>query len=43
MKTLVMYGEVFEVEKLVPVTSKYNHPVTSFVLKVMLHIYDLKQ
>ena len=28
MKTLVMYGDAFEAEKLVPITSKYNHLVT---------------
>ena len=43
MKTLVMYGEAFEAEKLVPITSKYNHLVTSFGLKVMSPIYDLMQ
>ena len=30
MKTLVMYGDAFGAEKLVPITSKYNHLVTSF-------------
>ena len=43
MKTLVMYGDAFEAEKLVPVTSKYNHLVTSFGLKVMSPVYDLMQ
>ena len=43
MKTLVMYGEAFEAEKLVPITSKYNHLVTSFGLKVMSPVYDLMQ
>ena len=43
MKTLVMYGEAFGAEKLVPVTSKYNHLVTSFGLKVMSPVYDLMQ
>ena len=43
MKTLVMYGEAFDAEKLVPVTSKYNHLVTSFGLKVMSPVYDLMQ
>ena len=43
MKTLVMYGEAFEAEKLVPITSEYNHLVTSFGLKVMSPVYDLKQ
>ena len=41
MKTLVMYGETFGAERLVPVTSKYNHLVTSFGLKVMSPVYDL--
>ena len=43
MKTMVMYGEAFEAEKLVPVSSKYNHLVTSFGLKVMSPVYDLMQ
>ena len=43
MKTLVMYGEAFEAEKLVPITSTYNHLVTSFGLKVMSPVYDLMQ
>ena len=43
MKTLVMYGDAFEAEKLVPITSRYNHLVTSFGLKVMSPVYDLMQ
>ncbi len=43
MKTLVMYGEAFNAEKLVPITSKYSHLVTSFGLKVMSPVYDLMQ
>ncbi len=43
MKTLVMYGDAFNAEKLVPITSKYNHLVTSFGLKVMSPVYDLMQ
>ena len=43
MKTLVMYGEAFGADGLVPVTSKYNHLVTSFGLKVMSPVYDLMQ
>ena len=43
MKTLVMYGDAFEAEKLVPITSKYKHLVTSFGLKVMSPVYDLMQ
>ncbi len=41
MQTLVRYGEIFGAEKMVPVTSKYNHLVTSFGLKVMSPVYDL--
>ena len=43
MKTMVMYGDAFEAEKLVPITSEYNHLVTSFGLKVMAPVYDLMQ
>ena len=38
-----MYGDAFEAEKMVPVTSKYNHLVTSFGLGVMSPVYDLMQ
>jgi len=41
MKTIVRYGEVFGAEKLVPVTSRYNHLVTSFGLKALGPVYDL--
>ena len=41
MKTLVKYGEVFGADKLVPVTSQYNHLVTSFGLKALGPVYDL--
>lgn len=43
MKTMVKYGEAFGAEKLVPVTSKYNHLVTSFGLKMMKPVFDLMQ
>ena len=43
MKTLVMFGDAFGAEKMVPVTSKHNHLVTSFGLKVMSPVYDLMQ
>ena len=43
METLVKYGDAFEAEKLVPISSKYNHLVTSFGLKVMSPVYDLMQ
>ncbi len=41
MKTLVMYGEIFGADKLVPVTSQYNHLVTSFGLKALGPVYEL--
>ncbi|MBQ6492768.1 MAG: DUF521 domain-containing protein [Erysipelotrichaceae bacterium] len=41
MKTLVMYGEAFDAKKMVEVTSKYNHLVTSFGLGVMDPVYKL--
>ena len=41
METVVRYGELFGAEKLVPVTSKYNHLVTSFGLKLLKPVYDL--
>jgi len=43
MKTLVMYGETFGADKMVPVTSDYNHLVTSFGLKMMGPVFDLMQ
>ena len=43
MKTLVMYGDTFGADKMVPVTSKYNHLVTSFGLKMMTPVFDLMQ
>ena len=41
METVVRYGELFGAEKLIPVTSKYNHLVTSFGLKALGPVYDL--
>ncbi len=41
MKTLVMYGEAFNAEKMVPVTSKYGHTVISFGTGVMKPVYEL--
>ena len=43
MKTLVMYGETFGADKMVPVTSEYNHLVTSFGLKMMKPVFELMQ
>ncbi|WP_019239960.1 MULTISPECIES: aconitase X [Enorma] len=41
METLVRYGEIFGATKMVPVTSRYNHLVTSFGLKALTPVYDL--
>ena len=41
MKTLVMYGDAFDAERMVPVTSRYGHTVISFGLGVMDPVYDL--
>ena len=43
MKTLVMYGDAFGADKMVPVTSDYNHLVTSFGLKMMKPVFELMQ
>ena len=43
MKTLVMYGETFGADKMVRVTSEYNHLVTSFGLKMMKPVFELMQ
>jgi predicted aconitase len=40
-KTLIMYGECFGAEKMVPVTGEKGHLVTSFGLSMMNPIYDL--
>ena len=41
VKTLVMYGDAFGAERMVPVTSTYGHTVISFGLEVMKPVYDL--
>ena len=41
LKTLIMYGETFGAEKLVPVTGAKGHLVTSFGLGVMKPVYKL--
>ena len=38
-----MYGETFGADKMVPVTSNFNHLVTSFGLKMMKPVFDLMQ
>ncbi len=41
MQTLVMYGNTFGATKMVPVTSKYGHIVTSFGVIVVKGVFDL--
>ncbi len=41
METVIRYGELFGARRLVPVTSEYNHLVTSFGLKMIQPVYDL--
>ena len=41
VKTLVMYGDTFGAQRMVPVTSRYGHTVISFGLAVMKPVYDL--
>ena len=41
METLVRYGELFGADEMVPVTSEYNHLVTSFGLKALAPVYAL--
>lgn len=41
MESVVRYGELFGADKLIPITSKYNHLVTSFGLKALGPVYDL--
>ena len=41
VKTLVMYGDAFGGERMVPVTSKYGHTVISFGLKAIKPVYEL--
>lgn len=41
MKTLILYGETFGATRMVPVTGKYGHLVTSFGLSVMKPVYAL--
>ena len=41
VKTLVMYGECFGAERMVPVTGANGHLVTSFGLSMLGPVYDL--
>ena len=41
MESLVRYGELFGATEMVPISSKYNHLVTSFGLKALGPVYEL--
>jgi len=41
MQTLVRYGELFGAKRMVPVTGKYGHLVTSFGLGVISPVYEI--
>jgi len=41
MKTLVMFGDTFGAERLVPVTGQYGHTVISYGLKVLGPVLDV--
>ncbi|MDO5444942.1 MAG: aconitase X [Eubacteriales bacterium] len=41
MKTLVMFGDTFGAERLVPVSSQYGHTVISYGLKVLGPVLDV--
>ena len=43
METVIRYGELFGADKLVPITSKHNHLVTSFGLKALGPVYELME
>lgn len=43
METIIRYGELFGADALVPITSEYNHLVTSFGLKALGPVYDLME
>ena len=43
VKTLVMYGDAFDAERMVPITGDYGHTVISFGLKALGPVYDLYQ
>lgn len=41
METMVRYGELFGSTRMIPITGKYNHLVTSFGLKALGPVYEL--
>ena len=43
METLVLYGDAFDAERMVPITSRYGHTVISFGVSIMKPVYNLYQ
>lgn len=43
METMIRYGELFGADRMVSITSEYNHLVTSFGLKALGPVYDLME
>lgn len=41
LQTMTRYGELFGADTMVPISSRYNHLVTSFGLKALTPVYDL--
>ena len=41
LKTMMRYGELFGADSMVPISSEYNHLVTSFGLKALGPVYNL--
>ncbi|MCH5197786.1 MAG: DUF521 domain-containing protein [Oscillospiraceae bacterium] len=41
LQTMMRYGELFGADSMVPISSKYNHLVTSFGLKALTPVYNL--
>lgn len=43
METMIRYGELFGADGMVPISSEYNHLVTSFGLKALGPVYNLME
>lgn len=41
MKTLVAFGDAFDAQRMIPITSEYGHTVISFGLGLMKPVYEL--
>ena len=41
LKTLVAFGDAFDAERMIPITSEYGHTVISFGLGLMKPVYEL--